>query len=45
VFLLHLADLECVDAAKNGRVPAYKQRSRANGSADEIPVMDTETEE
>jgi hypothetical protein len=42
---VYLADLECVDAAKNGRVPAYKQRSRTNGSTDEIPVMDTETEE
>jgi hypothetical protein len=36
-------DLECEDTGKNGR-PAYKQRARANGSADEIPVMDTETE-
>jgi hypothetical protein len=26
-------------------VPAYKQRSRTNGNTDEIPVMDTETEE
>ncbi|KAJ8590787.1 hypothetical protein M405DRAFT_880862 [Rhizopogon salebrosus TDB-379] len=42
---VYLADLECVDAAKNGRVPAYKQRSRTNGSTDEIPVMDIETEE
>ncbi|KAJ8580664.1 hypothetical protein M405DRAFT_886016 [Rhizopogon salebrosus TDB-379] len=34
-----------LDAAKNGRVLAYKQQSRTDGSADEIPVMDTETEE
>jgi hypothetical protein len=40
---VYLAYLEWEDADKNGRVPAYKQRSRANGSADEIPVMDTKT--
>jgi hypothetical protein len=41
---VYLADLESEDAGKNGRVPASKQRSRANGSADGIPVMDTEME-
>ncbi|KAJ8597547.1 hypothetical protein M405DRAFT_876830 [Rhizopogon salebrosus TDB-379] len=34
---VYLADLESEDAGKNGRVPASKQRSRANGSADGIP--------
>jgi hypothetical protein len=43
-YTVYLADLGCEDAGKNGGVPASKQRSRANGSADEIPVMDTETE-
>jgi hypothetical protein len=41
---VYRADLESEDAGKNGRVPASKQRSRANGSADGIPVMDTEME-
>jgi hypothetical protein len=41
---VYLADLKCEDAVKNGKVPASKPRSRANGSTDEIPVMDTETE-
>jgi hypothetical protein len=41
---VYLADLESEDAGKNGRVPASKQRSRANGSADGIPVMDIEME-
>jgi hypothetical protein len=41
---VYLADLECEDAGENGGVPAYKQQAKANGSADELPVMDTEAE-
>ncbi|KAJ8580171.1 hypothetical protein M405DRAFT_77204 [Rhizopogon salebrosus TDB-379] len=41
---VYLVDLECEDASKNGRMPAYEQRSIANGTADDIPVMDTKTE-
>jgi hypothetical protein len=41
---VYLSDLESADAHKDGRVPPSEPQSTTHESANEISVMDTETE-